>query len=47
MITFKRLVAYGCSHTAGSETQDEDYVPNADLLKKLQDVFSLTGNFRF
>ena len=31
---FDRLVAYGCSHTAGSETQDEDYVPNSDLLKK-------------
>jgi len=34
MKMFNRLVAYGCSHTAGSETQDEDYVPNADLLKK-------------
>jgi hypothetical protein len=31
---YNRLVAYGCSHTAGSETQDEDYVPDADNIKK-------------
>lgn len=31
---FERLVAYGCSHTAGAETQDEDYIPNADSIKK-------------
>lgn len=31
---FSRLVSYGCSHTAGAETQDEDYVPGADKIKK-------------
>jgi hypothetical protein len=31
---YNRLVAYGCSHTAGEETQDEDYVPDADNIKK-------------
>jgi len=31
---YLRLLAYGCSHTAGAETQDEDYVPGADKIKK-------------
>lgn len=31
---FSRLVAYGCSHTAGAETQDNDFIPDADLIKK-------------
>ena len=31
---FNRLVAYGCSHTAASETNDEDWLENSDQIKR-------------
>jgi hypothetical protein len=36
MTKFTRLVAYGCSYTQGQEIIDEEYIPGANEIKKIQ-----------
>jgi hypothetical protein len=45
ILNIKRLVAYGCSYTYGSELADADFIENADALKRQMGLLEFNNKY--